>query len=359
MPKPTAKDVAREAGVSVSTVSRALSGRARISEATKRRVLETADRLGWSPNLVARSLVNRGTRTLALFMPDITNPFFAAIARGVADAVDANGYALVLCNTDGSLDGHSRYAGLLRGSFVDGVVLCGTAGPTEELAGLIPAGLPTVVVDGVVPGLKADSVRVDNRFGGVLATQHLISLGCSRILHLGGPRGALTAEERWMGYREALGDRYDPGLVSRGPFRAESGYVRTRAALREGLVFDGIFAANDLLALGALQALGEAGRAVPEEVKVVGFDDIYMASLSRPQLTTVAQPTYRMGTIAGRMLLERLSSSRADLAGRGEGLAGRDPDAAGPVQGVVAPVQDVVLEPVLRVRGSTAARPGR
>ncbi len=338
LPKPTVKDVAREAGVSVATVSRAVSGAARVAEATRLRVLEAVERLGWSPNLVARSLVSRGTRTLALFVPDIMNPFFTAIARGVGDAVDVNGYALVLCNTEGTLDGHSRYASLLRGNFVDGVVLCGTAGPAQALAALIPAGLPAIVVDGGVPGLEADTVRVDNRAGGLMATEHLVSVGCARILHLGGPEGAVTAEERWTGYRQALGDRYDPGLVTRGPFRAESGYARTHAALAEGVVFDGIFAANDLLALGALQALAEAGRAVPDKVKVAGFDDIYMASLSQPQLTTVAQPTYRMGTIAGRILLDRLSKEAGARS---------------------AQVKDVVLDPVLRVRGSTRARLGR
>lgn len=329
MSRTTIKDVAREAGVSISTVSRVMSGAGPVADATRRRVLDVVSSLHYTPNLVAQSLVNRGTKNLALFVPDIMNPFFPSIARGVADAVVAEGYTVALCNTDDESSLGTHYAGLLRGRLVDGVILCGTAGQSG-LAPLVPPDLPVVVVDRRVPGLQADSVHVDNRLGGTLATRHLQSIGCRRILHLGGPPGVSTAEERLAGYGHALGDDYCPDLVTHGPFQAESGHARTRAAIERGVEFDGVFAANDLLALGALQALARAGRRVPDDVAVVGYDDIYMAALALPPLSTIAQPTYRLGTLAGRMLVERIRQSD-----------------------VAPPPRAVVLDPVLRVREST------
>jgi LacI family transcriptional regulator len=337
------RDVAREAGVSIATVSRVVNDAGPVAEPTRRRVLEAIRRLNYSPNLVAKSLVHRGTRNLALFVPDIMNPFFPAIARGVADAVASEGYTVVLCNTDDSSELGPHFERLLRGNFVDGAILCGMASDAPFLSELIPPDLPLVVMDRRVPGLRADSVEIDNRLGGFMATRHLLDVGCRRILHLGGPVGVSTAEGRLAGYLKALGageaDEPDDGdvdsdLISRGPFRADSGYSRTRAALKSGLSFDGIFAANDLLALGALHALRQFGRRVPEDVAVIGFDDIYMAALALPPLSTVAQPTYRLGTIAGRMLMARLDRS------------------APPAQPQLQP-QRVVLEPFLRIREST------
>lgn len=350
----TIKDVAREAGVSTATVSRVMSGNGPVAETTRRRVLAVISSLGYTPNVVAQSLVNRGTKNLALFVPDIMNPFFPSIARGVADAVASEGYALVLCNTDDELGLGPHYERLLRGRFVDGVILCGAAGD-GSVASLIPPDLPVVAMDRRIPALRADTVQIDNRHGAMMATRHLLEVGCRRILHLGGPAGISTAEDRLAGYRQALeeapalpglapgrapgpasGITFDPVLVTRGPFQAESGYARAKSALERGLDFDGVFAANDLIALGALQALARSGRRVPEEVAVVGFDDIYMAALSWPPLSTVAQPTYRLGTLAGRMLINRI----------------RRPDRAGPPR-------TVTLNPVLRLRESTRRlRPG-
>jgi len=337
------RDVAREAGVSIATVSRVVNGVDAVAESTRRRVLEAIRRLNYSPNLVAKSLVHRGTRNVALFVPDIMNPFFPAIARGVADAVASEGYTVVLCNTDDSTEPGPHFERLLRGNFVDGAILCGTAWDAAPLSELIPADLPVVVMDRRVPGLRADSVEIDNRLGGLMATRHLLDVGCRRILHLGGPVGVSTAEGRLAGYLEALcsgaaderdAAEADSDLITRGPFRAESGYSRTRAALESGLSFDGIFAANDLLALGALQALRQFGRRVPEDVAVIGFDDIYMAALALPPLSTVAQPTYRLGTIAGRMLMARLDRSACPAHPQPE-------------------PKRVVLEPSLRIREST------
>jgi len=299
--------------------------------------------------------VSRGTRNLALFVPDIMNPFFPSIARGVADAVSPEGYTVVLCNTDDTFQPGSHYERLLRGNFVDGVILCGTAGVRGGLSAAVPPDLPLVIMDRRIPDLRADFIQVDNRLGGRLATEHLLDVGCRRIFHLGGPEGISTAEERLAGYREALRSRLelagaedepdacpatgsasgespaaDASLITRGPFRAESGYSRTKAVLEAGLSFDGIFAANDLLALGALQALRQFDLEVPGRVAVVGFDDIYMAALALPPLSTVAQPIYRLGTLAGRMLLERLRGA----------VQSDEP-------------RSVVLQPVLRVRESS------
>lgn len=330
---PTIRDVAREAGVAASTVSRVFNDVDSVAPATRSRVLEVAQRLNYRPDFPPKTLPAPDTKTLAFLVPDMLNPFFPTAARGLSDAVGTEGYGLILCSSDGEWARMLRYEALLRESLVQGVVVCGSVGTGKQLIELIPRGMPIVAVDSRLPGLGADSVEADNRVGGKLAVQHLMATGCRHILHLGGPVGVPTADQRLRGYVDALGELYREDLVLRGAFDTDSGYTRVGEAIQRRLNFDGIFAANDLLALGALRALSGAGVRVPEQVAVIGFDDIYMAPLASPPLSTIAQPTYRLGALAGRLLLDRLRA-------RDERRPAPEP-------------RHIVLDPVLRIRQSS------
>lgn len=330
----TIRDVARRAGVSVATVSRVVNRTAHsIRPATRRRVLAAVKALGYHPNVIAQSLKQRASRTVALIVPDISNPFFPAIARGIEDAARQRGYAVLLCNTYEDLDRESTYLQLLRKRWVDGMIFATVGSNTRHLRALRREGLPVVLVARDVDGIAIDAVLVDNFRGAFDATNHLIRLGHRSIAHIAGPASLRVAQERRRGYQRGLSDagvRPDEALIAEGDFTAGGGRAAIDMLLSRGQPFSGVVAANDLMAIGAMEALRAAGRRVPDEVAVVGFDDITFASLVSPALTTVAQPKYRMGQIAMERLLELMA---------GESPAGRR----------------IVLEPRLIVRESCGA----
>lgn len=331
----TIRDVARVAGVSQSTVSRALNASGYVSDRTRRKVLETARALGFRPNFLARSLKRKATRTLGLVIPDITNPFFPAIVRGVEDTAVRAGYSVVLTNTDNEPERERNALAQLREKWVDGLIVVPQADAAPHLRALAAAGVPLVVIDRIPAGLDVDAVRSDNLRGAYLAVRHLLALGHRRIAHIRGPESSSTGRERQQGYRQALeeaGVPCDPALVVDGDFRFKGGLRAASLLLDRRSRPTAIFAANDLMAMGALHAAAAAGIAVPAELAVVGFDDIMPAALVSPPLTTVAQATYRLGARAAELLIDRLE-------GRWSG-----------------PGRQVILEPELVIRSSCGSR---
>ncbi len=314
----TIRDVARRARVSVATVSRVVNRTThRVRPTTRRRVLAVVKSLGYHPNVIAQSLKKRASRTVALIVPDISNPFFPAIARGIEDAARQRGYAVLLCNTYEDLDREDAYLQLLRKRWVDGLIFATVGSNTRHLRALRREGLPVVLVARDVDGITIDAVLVDNFRGAFDATNHLIGLGHRSIAHIAGPASLRVAQERRRGYQRGLaeaGVRQDDALVAEGDFTADGGRAAIETLLGRGQRFSGVVAANDLMAIGAMEALRAVGRRVPDEVAVVGFDDITFASLVSPALTTVAQPKYRMGQIAMERLLEVMAGESA--AGR-------------------------------------------
>jgi LacI family repressor for deo operon, udp, cdd, tsx, nupC, and nupG len=331
----TIRDVARRAGVSVATVSRVVNHSAhRVSAPTRRRVLEAVQALGYQANVIAQGLKKRASRTVALIVPDISNPFFPAIARGIEDVASQHGYAVLLCNTYEDLARERAYLDLLRKRWVDGVIFATAGTNTAHLRALRREGRPVVLVARDVDGVRIDAVLVDNFSGSYQATAHLLRLGHRRIAHIAGPASLHVARERRRGYERALADAGLPPssiVVGEGDFTADGGRRAVAAWLQRQVEFTAVVAANDLMAIGALEALRAAGRRVPDDVAVVGFDDITFASLVQPALTTVAQPKYRMGQLAMQRLLELMAG--ASPAGR-----------------------RMVLEPQLIVRESCGAR---
>lgn len=298
------------AGVSVATVSRVVSGSDhRVSAATRRRVLAAVARLRYQPNLVARGLKSRVTHTIGLIVPDISNPFYPAIARGIEDVANGAGLAVLLCNTYEDLAKERSYLALLRKRMVDGLIFATVGANTRHLRMLRRQGVPVVLIARAPEGVSIDAVLVDNRRGGREATEHLLRLGHRRIAFIG-PHAHPVERDRLAGYQDALraaGVRVNPALLGDGNFSAEGGAAAVDSLLRRRVRFSAIVACNDLMAIGAMEKLRARGRRLPEDVAVVGFDDITFASLVEPQLTTVAQPKYRMGRLAMERMMELLN----------------------------------------------------
>jgi len=319
----TMLDVADRSGVSVSTVSRVITGSVPVDPVTAERVQEAIAALGYRPNLLARSFRRRVTHTIGLLVPDNSNPFFAEMARTIEDAGFAKGYNVVLCNSDLSAVKQETYIDVLLAKRVDGLILTSsglipTVDGHDALERILDAGVPCVVVDRDLGEAPVDQVLVDNDQGGYLAGEHLISLGHRRIACLVGPSDVTPSAGRIAGFQRALADAglavAAAGLV-RGNGQSDGGAAAVRQLLERGLVAAGgvtaIFAFNDQMALGAIGALQRAGRRVPEDVSVVGFDDIPQSAAIFPALTTIAQPIGEMGTIGVRLLLDRIAQRDA------------------------------------------------
>jgi len=304
---PTIRDVASRAGVSIATVSRVINNSPhKVHGATRRRVLRSVVRLGYHPNAIARGLRRGTSHSIALIVPDITNPFFPAIARGVEDAARRHGFAVVLGNTDGDPQRERAYLDILRTRWVDGVLFAGVGGEVGDLHELMAEGVPAVLIARDVGGGQIDTVLTDGFAGLRLGTTHLLRLGHRRIAFLGGPRGLPVARERLNGYRRALREfrlQPDHHMIVSGDFRVDGGRAAMARLLARDRPFTAVVAANDLMAIGAMEVLRAAGRRIPEDVAVVGFDDIPFAAFVDPPLTTVAQPTYRLGALAVERLL--------------------------------------------------------
>lgn len=310
----TLEDVARESGVNMSTVSRALSGSYGVRKETREKVLAVAQRLNYRPNLVARGLATGRSQTLGLIVSDIRNPFFAEIVRGAEDAAYRAGYDIVLCNSDLDPVKQMRYVRSLLEKRVDGLLMNSVSDLSrrqqEELGS---CGVPIVLLN-VAPGARAFStVSGDNFHGGLLAGKYLIKLGHRVIGHLTGPRQHGNLTDRAKGFLKAVqsASRKVTPIVVHGDHNYQGGYEMTKKLLAKNPKVTAIFAGNDAIAFGAIRAILEAGLSVPEDLSLVGFDNVELASIIRPPLTTIHQPKHEMGQAAAEILLR--------LAGRTEG----------------------------------------
>jgi len=309
------KEVAARAGVSIATTSRVLSGKDYVSGALRERVLAAVGDLNYSPNGIARSMSQRRTLTIGLVVSDITNPFFTLVARGVEDTGQKSGYSVVLANTDEDLDRERSSLDVLRQKRVDGILLTVSSTETTHVRRLIDAGMKIVLIDRSLPDLAIPSVQVDNVGGVHKAMAYLLALGHRRIGIITGNLSESTGAERLSGYEAALaaaGLPFDPDLVVSGKFKESGGYA---AAHHLWAVPDrptALISCNNTMTTGLLLALRESGAHVPDDVSVVGFDDIpYYSLLDRP-LTAIAQPTYELGCHACELLL-RLIEDNDDM----------------------------------------------
>jgi LacI family transcriptional regulator len=256
-------------------------------------------------------MVKKRTHTLGIIVSDNANPFFASVVRGIEDVVRQQGYAVILCNADEDPAKEDLYLKVLREKQVDGLLLAPSAGIRTSLRKWKRSGIPLVLIDRRLKDIRADIALVDNREGARSAVAHLIALGHRRIGIISGPAQVFTGQERLAGYYEALraaGIRPDPHLVREGDFRQASGYRLAREFVSKRRRPTGLFVANNLMTIGAMLALKEDGVRIPEELAVVGFDDMEWAPVLTPTLTAVAQPAYTLGTSAAQLLMQRLDN---------------------------------------------------
>ena len=303
------KDVPEKAGVSVTTVSHVINETRMVSKNLRQRVLTAMKELGYQPNALARSLRRKETNTIGMIMPDSANPFFAEVARGIEDTSFEQGYSVIICNSDGDVQKELLHANVLAEKQMDGIVLFATGKSTKQIEMLQGRNIPLVMVDREIPDVMVDVVLTDNMQGGELATRHLLDLGHSRVACITGSLDLPLSVERTTGYRKALLERgiaVDQALIVEGDFNYESGYRATRQFLELDAPPSAIFACNDPMAIGAISAIVESGRRVPDDISIVGFDDVSLASFANPPLTTIVQSKYEMGAIATKMLLERV-----------------------------------------------------
>jgi DNA-binding LacI/PurR family transcriptional regulator len=321
--QPTLVEVAALAGVSRATVSRVVNGSPRVSPTVRALVQRAIAELGYVPNRAARSLVTRRTDSIALVMSEpedrvFSEPFFATIVRGVSGALADTDTQLVLVVAHNPAE-EARLERYVAGGHVDGVLLASLHGDDPLPRKLEGAGIPVVLVGRPAAATRASYVDADNRGGAATAVQHLLARGRRRIATVSGPLDMAAGRDRLDGYLDALraagtGIGGGRGLVEEGDFREESGERAMRALLARHPDLDAVFAASDLMAAGALEALRAAGRRVPDDVAVVGFDDSAIARWSEPPLTSVAQPVEELGRQMARLLLARISGEAAGLS---------------------------------------------
>lgn len=309
----TIRDVARHAGVSSMTVSRVINASGYASADARARVERAISELGYVPNAVARHLRSKRTKTIALVLSDITNPFFTTVARGVEDVAGPRGFGVMFCNTDESASEEVDYLQMLIERQVDGVLLVPAGSAAQPLRLLRSQEVPVVVLDRRVESPDVDQVRTDSVAGGYMLTRHLTDLGHRRIAMLTGKRQISTSVDRVAGYERALAEAdiaLDPVLVRYGGFGLSAGYRMAKKVLGLDPRPSALFAANEFIAFGALRALRELGLRVPDDVSLVCFDDLPEEWLIDPFLTVVDQPAYAMGREAAELLLGRLDGTR-------------------------------------------------
>ena len=305
----TIRDVAAEAGVSIATVSKVLNSPDYGSLETRRKVISAAKRLRYQPNNIARSMVTGRTNVIALVIPDVRNPFFTSVARGVEDVASKYDYRVMLCNTDEDPTKQNRYVEVFRRKMVDGFMIAVASEQDRYLEKVDRETLPFVFIDRVCEGIPADAIVVDNRDGAYKAVRYLLGLGHRRIAIIAGKPDTLTGRERLQGYLDALKEfgltRVDE-LVRDGRFTIEGGYEATRAVLAVRNPPTAVFISNNAMTIGCLKALSEARVRIPDQMSVIGFDDADWAEFFVPPLTVVRQPTYSMGMLAGELLFQRI-----------------------------------------------------
>lgn len=310
----TIEDVARAAGVSRQTVSRAINNKGEISPATLKRVMEAVQELGYRPSGVARGLATQRTYTVGLVVPDITNPFFPEIARGVQDVARSEEYSVFLCNTDESPEEELQVLYSLAAQPVDGIILCGSRIGDDDLAAFVDRYRPLVVLNGFLEHPGVSLILVDNHQGAKLAVDYLADQGHVAIGMLAGPVTSPSSAQRVEGFCQAMAARNLPvpeDWILSGPPTIEGGYEAAYHLLTQHPQVTAIFAYNDLRALGAIQACRELGRRVPAQCAIVGFDDIRMAALVSPSLTSVRVDKYHLGQQAMSRLLAMLDEPDA------------------------------------------------
>ncbi|APM41051.1 LacI family DNA-binding transcriptional regulator [Clostridium kluyveri] len=309
------KDVAKEAGVSIATVSRVLNDVDVVNEETKKKVLAAIKKLGYRPNIVARSLKTQKTRTIGIIIPDISNQFYPEIVRGAEDVANIYDYNIMLCNTDLDIEKETEYLKVLKEKMSDGVLYMSNSLEEDMLNLIKQLQIPMVLVETTNDKEDIPSVTIDNEKAAYDGVTYLINKGNQKIAYIGASGNMANASAvRYKGYKKALEEnnlQVDKNRTYFSNLKAKDGYEGINKIL-DKVDVDAIFCSSDEIAMGAINALRDRGIKVPEDVDVMGFDNIYSASIFYPKLTTVAQPIYDMGSVGMRMLIKLINNQKMD-----------------------------------------------
>ncbi|MEC1178858.1 LacI family DNA-binding transcriptional regulator [Metasolibacillus meyeri] len=316
MDKVTIKDIAREAGVSITTVSRVLNNKEEgMSNETREKVLRVIEKVNYQPNQLARSLVTKRSKMLGLIVPNISNPFFPELCRGAEDEANDHNYSLIICNSDDQLHKEENYLRLLKEQQVDGILLSSKDQLSEtNKMQLRESKIPFIIFDRGEEGNQHSGVFLDNEKGGYLAGQHLIALGHTQIACITGPKNIHNSQKRLSGFQLALKEAalgLPEEFILTGDFKMDTAYQLAKEFLKNNRV-TAIFACNDLMACGVYQAAHELGIRIPEQLSIIGFDDIPLITALIPKLTTIRQNTYEMGRKAIELLIHQIEHESSE-----------------------------------------------
>ncbi|MCR8657494.1 LacI family DNA-binding transcriptional regulator [Paenibacillus endoradicis] len=304
------KDVAKMAGVSVATVSRVLNNKGYVGQDTREKVESSILELNYKPNEVARSLFKKQSNTIGLIVPDIMNPFFPELARAVEDTAIKLGYNVILCNSDANREKEQAYLDVLQQKYVNGIIVSSNTLTADQI---IEINIPVVSIDREISkGLP--TIVVENKKGAIAATRFLKSKGCKRIAHIRGTDGIVNAEERCEGYKEVVDQElwFGESYIVNGNYEMQSSIKATLELLSQHPEIDGIFAANDIMAIGAMKAAHQLGKKVPDELSIIGFDGISLSAATIPELTTIVQPIYELGEKATTLLVNLMEQKSVE-----------------------------------------------
>lgn len=311
----TMKDLARRAGVSESTVSRALNNKAGVGPITRERIQKLALQYGFTPNPLARGLARKTTGMVGLILPDIDNYYTGAVVRGIENTCNNKGYHVVLGNSDGQVHREASYISFFTSSQVDGIIFLSGGLAEEAILKLGLKGYPLLLINRFIEELSLPTLFLDHQHGAYLATQHLLKGGETRIALILGSLEHMEQEERLLGYEEALrahGQPYEENLVLETDGSRQGGYDAFLRLLEQTTPPQAIFAAGDLLALGVVEAIKTGGYMIPQDFAVVGFEDNLITSLIHPPLTTVALPYYDLGCRAAEKIIGAINKEEQE-----------------------------------------------
>jgi len=320
--QPSIKDVAKRSGASIATVSNVLNNHRFVSEELREKVMLAVHELGYAVNPIARSLKNKRVESVGVIVSDINCVFFAPLLKGIQNVLNKAGYHMMIYDSDYEVEREIRYIQSMGASYIGGLILAGISDSEphdffeKRIADDKTPPMPIVAIERDLTQYKIDSIMVDNLESAYNATSHLIELGCKNIITITAPEKLSIGRERVAGYAKALseaGMALRDELVREGDFSPISGFTAMREFIQAGITFDGVFAANDQMAVGAIRAIKNAGLRIPEDVKVVGYDNTFIASIVDPSLTTISVPNYEMGVQAAKRILNRIENPNADV----------------------------------------------
>ncbi len=306
----TLKDIAKKAKVSIKTVSRVINDEPMVSKNTRSRVKAVIEELGYQPNLIARSLKKRKSNAIGIILPDIGNPAFTEMVKGCMDSLNSSGYYTFLGSYEDDPNKEEEFIRDFNSMFIDGLIIIPSITENRDISIFEKINCPMVFIDREIDGLNMDTVISENRNGVYRATRHLIKIGHKKIVFLGGLNTVKPSRKRFEGWKKALDEKklFIEDLVFWGNFSIESGYLLMSQALEKLDSIDAVFAGNDIVALGAMNAIKDKNLNIPGDISIIGYDDMFFSQYLNPSLSSVAAKLFIQGKTAAELLLKRIKN---------------------------------------------------